>query len=201
MLSAETLARLSVLERLLIWVLGSILAGLVGYAVFYVPASKDLRAATNELDAARARHAAAEKDLAVARSLADELARDEQALARDVAQLPGADGVAHDLLFVVPELARRAGASIERWRPLPEQPVAAWGVARPVQVDMRATWPTFAEFLRKLAELREVVAIDGLTITQRDDGALEISFRASALRVRPEVARDALPAPDSVASL
>lgn len=198
-----SLARLSVTERLLIWVLVSILVGLVSYTVFYVPASKDLRAAINELDAARARHAAAAKELDDARSLADDLARDEQALAREVAQLPGADGVAHDLLFVVPELARRAGATIERWRPLPEQPVAAWGVARPVQIDMRATWPCFAEFLRKLAELREVVAIDGLTITdpQRDDGALEISFRASALRVRPEVARDAPEAHDSVASL
>jgi len=202
-LSAETLARLSVTERLLIWVLGSILAGLVGYTVFYVPAIKDLRAATNELEAARARHAAAEKEVADARGLADDLAGDEQALAREVAQLPGADGVAHDLLFVVPELARRAGATIERWRPLPEQPVGAWGVARPVQIDMRATWPCFAEFLRKVEEQREVVAIDALTILdpQRDDGALEISFRASALRVHPRVAQGAPAAPDSVASL
>lgn len=204
MLSAESLARLPVLERLLMWFLVSIVVGLVGYAVFYVPAQKDLISADNALKAAQARLAAAEADLAGARALADDLARDEQTLARDVAQTPGADGVAYELLFILPELARREGATIERWQPLPEQAAGAWGVGRPVRIDMRATWPAFFGFLRRVGELREVVAIDAWTVTPdpaREDGALEISLRATALRVRPEVARAAAPAPDPVASL
>lgn len=202
-LTVETLARLSFTERLLIWVLGLVLAGLVGYRLFYLPTERGLQEASNRLDVARARSEQVMRELAVAQALADGLARDEQALVREVAQVPGADGVAYDLLFVLPELARRSGAAIERWRPLPDDNVGMWGVARPVQVELRATWPSFAEFLRRVGELREVVAIDGLVLIdpQRDDGALEISFRARALRVREEVARGALSAPDSVASL
>ena len=198
----ETLARLPLTERLLIWFLVAMIFGLAGYSVFYVPTEKARREADNQLDVARARRDQVARDLAVAVELTASLAREEHTLTHEVAEIPGADGVPVDLLFILPELARRSGAAIERWRPLPDENIGAWGVGRPVRVELRASWSSFAEFLRKLGEQREVVAIDNLVILdpQRDDGALEISFRASALRVRHQVARDA-PNSDPVADL
>lgn len=201
MLSPSSLARLSLLERLLIWVLGAVIAAIVGYAVFYVPARRELARANNELAAAEAHRAQAVQQLAELRGLEASLARDEEALAAEAAHTPGAVGPPGDLLFVVPELARQTRVQIARWRPEPDEPVAHWGVRRPVRVEARATWSDLAEFLRRAGELRETIRVDVLAI-DLDPGAnfldgpappesladpLQISLRISAVWVRPDL--------------
>jgi Tfp pilus assembly protein PilO len=188
MLSPSSLARLSLLERLLIWVLGVVLAAIVGYAAFYVPARRELARATNELRAAEAQRAQAVQQLAGQRGLAATLARDEQALADAAALLPGAAGPPEDLLFVLPELARQTGVQVERWRPEPDEPVGAWGMRRPVRVEARASWADVAEFLRRAGELRETIRVDVLAIDLEPGAALlEISLRVSVVWVRPDL--------------
>lgn len=193
MLSPESLTRLSVLQRLLIWVLGASITAMVGYALFYVPASADLVAAGNELEAAQSRRRGVEEELAQQQAFAEQLARDEKALIDELAATPGADGEPRDLLFIVPELARQSDLQIERWQPLPDEPIGAWGVRSPVQIQARATWPAFIAFVRRVSALPETVVLDELVLRWGPGGGepLEISFRAGALRVRPELAHPA----------
>lgn len=188
MLSPSSLARLSLLERLLIWVLGVVLAAIVGYAAFYVPARRELARVTNELRAAEAQRAQALQQLAGQRGLAATLARDEQALAEEAALLPGAAGPVDDLLFVLPELARQTGVQVERWRPEPDEPIGTWGTRRPVRVEARASWADLAEFLRRTSELRETIRVDVLAIDLAPGAELlEISLRVGVVWVRPDL--------------
>ncbi|HEY8375234.1 MAG TPA: type 4a pilus biogenesis protein PilO [Nannocystis sp.] len=189
MLSPESLARLSVLQRLLIWVLGASVAAMVGYALFYVPARADLLAAANELEAAQARRRGVEEELAQQQAFAEQLARDEKAVVEAVATTPGADGKAPELLYFLPELAQRHDVQIERWQPQTEEPVEAWGVRAPVRVEARGTWASFVAFTQEVAALPETIVLDELVLRWDDDSPrLQISFRAGAVRVRPEVA-------------
>lgn len=196
MLTPASLARLPALQQLLIWGLGASVAAVIGYGVFYVPTRAERVSAENRLGAARSALASAQQELAAQEEWAAALARDESALGEALARTPGAEGRAPELLFVLPEVARSSGLQVERWQPQPEQPAGEHCALRPVLVQARGPWPALAEFLRRVAALPEVVAIDELSIGRSpdasgDDGALEISFRASALRVRGPYARSA----------
>ena len=189
----ELLTRLSVLQRLLIWVLGACVTAMAGYTLFYVPACADLLAATNELAAAEARLGQVGREREEQQALAERLGREETALAVALAATPGAAGEGLELLFIVPELAQASALQIERWQPLPDEPVGAWGLRSPVQVQARGTWAAFTGFVAQLAALRETIVLDDLSLRwpADDSAALEISFRAGALRVRSELARPA----------
>jgi Tfp pilus assembly protein PilO len=188
-LSPESLTRLTVLQRLLVWVLGASVTAMVGYALFYVPARADLLAATNELAAAEARQRQVAQELDEQRALAELLAREEVALAEALRATPGAAGDRAELLFVVPDLAHAAGLEVDRWQPLPDEPAGEWGVRSPVQVHARGSWAALVEFVGRLAELPETVVLDDLVLRWPEFGdLLEISFRAGALRVRAELA-------------
>lgn len=189
MLSPESLTRLSVLQTLLVWVLGASVTAIVGYVLFYGPARSDLLAASNELAAAEARQRQVAQELDEQHSFAAALAVDEDALSRALAATPGAAGDRADLLFIVPEVARASGLEIDRWQPLPDEPAGEWGVRSPVRVDARGSWDALLAFVAELAALPETVVIDDLVLRWPDAGeALEISFRAGALRVRAELA-------------
>jgi Tfp pilus assembly protein PilO len=190
-LSPESLTRLSVLQQLLIWVLGASVTAMVGYALFYVPARADLIEAGNQLEAAQARRRGVEEELGQQQAFAEQLARDEELLTDALTKTPGADGTAHDLLFSVPELARRTDLQIERWQPLPDEPVGAWGVRAPVRVHARGTWAALVAFVQEVSALPETVVLDELVLRWEAGALLEISFRAGALRVRPELAHPA----------
>lgn len=188
LLSPSSLARLSLLERLLIWVLVAVIAAIVGYAVFYVPARRELVAATNELHAAEAQRAQALLQLAELRDLEAGLAREEQEVAAEAARTPGATGPIDGLLFVVPELARQTGVQVDRWRPEPEQAIESWGVRRPVRVEVRATFAALAEFLRRTGELRETIRVEVLAVDLAEGSELlEVSLRIGAVSVRSDL--------------
>ncbi|MDC0721846.1 type 4a pilus biogenesis protein PilO [Nannocystis bainbridge] len=189
MLSPESLTRLSVLQTLLIWGLGASVTAIVGYVLFFVPARADLLAARNELAAAEARRDRVTQELAEQQTFAAALAADEVALTLALAATPGAAGDRADLLFIVPALARDSGLEIDRWQPLPDEPAGEWGVRSPVRVDARGGWDALVRFVTALAALPETVVLDELALRwPAEDGALEISFRAGALRVRAELA-------------
>lgn len=188
MLSPESLARLSVLQRLLIWVLGASVTTMVGYALFYLPARADRLAAANELEAAQARRRGVEEELAQQQAFAEQLGRDEKAVVEAIAATPGADGKAPELLDLLPELARRTDLQIDRWQPQPEEPVETWGMRAPVRVQARGTWASLVAFTQEVAALPETVVLDEIVLRWDDEPRLQISFRASALRVRPEMA-------------
>ena len=193
MLLPESPTRLTLLQRLLVWVLGACVTAIVGYSLFYVPARADLRAATNELAAAEARLGQAGREREEQQALAEQLRREESALAAALATTPGAAGERLELLFIVPELAEASALQVERWQPLPDEPVGAWGMRSPVQVHARGTWTAFTAFVGRLAALRETIVLDDLSLrwSTAPPAPLEISFRASALRVRAELAHPA----------
>jgi len=162
-MSAASFTHWSPLQTLLVWVLGACVAGVVWYAVFYRDARDAWLVASNDLHAAQKGLEKVGEDERRVRSLAAELAADMQALARERQALPGGDGHADDPLVLVPGLAAGAGLSIERWQPLPEEDEDVL-VRTPAQVEARGDWAALAEFLRRVAELPQVVRVERLTV-------------------------------------
>jgi hypothetical protein len=184
-MSAGPFAHWSPLQTLLVWVLGTCVAAVVWYAVFYRAAHDEWLLATNDLEAARSDLEKARADRRRAEGRADELTREAEALASDRARVSSASaGTAEDLLLVVPELAASLGLQIDRWRPLPDEPVGALLLA-PVEVDARGDWTGLTALLHRLAtDLPLVVAVDRLAIRGGADGSLELRLVVGALRLR-----------------
>lgn len=171
------------LQTLLVWVLGACVAAVVWYAVFYRAAHDEWVAASNELGAAHS-------DLEQTRRA--KLRADAHAVQLDViaadqahtrASIIDEVGAAEDLLFTVPALASRLGLQIDLWRPLPEE-VAGGLLRAPVRVDARANWPAFSEFLARLVTTPQVLALADLSLRAAPDGALELHFTISSMRLR-----------------
>ncbi|MFY0538372.1 shikimate kinase [Nannocystis pusilla] len=175
MLSPESLTRLSVLQTLLVWVLGASVAAIVGYVLFYGPARADLLAASNELAAAEARQRQVAQELDEQHSFAAALAADEDALSRALAATPAPRATGPTCCSSSPSW-RASGLEIDRWQPLPDEPAGEWGVRSPVRVDARGSWDALLGFVAELAALPETVVVDDLVLRWPDAATLEISF-------------------------
>jgi Tfp pilus assembly protein PilO len=181
-MSARSFSHWSPLQTLLVWVLVACVAAVVWYAVFWVGARERVLAARNELGFAEARLASAREDLGRRQGLSAELARGEAALAGRIAAVPGADGRGADPLALIPGLAEAAGLTIDRWRPLPDEPAGPL-VRAPVEVAARGDWRALQTFLERAAALPEVVVVDGLSLQPRGDAELELRFVVAVVRL------------------
>jgi type IV pilus assembly protein PilO len=190
-MSAASFNHWSPLQTLLVWVLGACVAGVVWYALFYRDARDAWQVARNDLHAAEKNLEKVGDDERQAKSLAAELATEAQKLARERGAVPGGDGHADDPLVLVPGLAAATWLSIERWSPLPEQ-VEDVLVHTPAQVEARGSWAALTEFLRRVAELPQIVSVERLTIHLRirpgvapeSDAQLELGFVVHVSRLR-----------------
>lgn len=175
----------SPLQTLLVWVLVACVAAGVWYAVFYVAAHDEWQAANNKLAAA---HSDVQAKLARAADVRRHglvQDRDEAALADEFARVPGGDGRGEDALFAVPALAEASGLTIDRWRPLPDEPAGAL-VWSPVEVEARGGWAALHAFLQRVGELPQVVAVDHLSGRATGDDALVWRFAVRVARLAPQ---------------
>ncbi|HEY0138778.1 MAG TPA: hypothetical protein VGB85_32055 [Nannocystis sp.] len=180
-MSAGSILHGSPLQTLIVWVLGTCVAAVVWYAVFYRAAHDEWVAASNELGAARS-------DLEQARAArvrADGRARELDVAAAELSTerarvLPGAP---EDLVFTVPALASAIGLEVVRWRPS-ELEVDGALLRAPVQVDARGRWPAALGLMTRVLTLPEVVALDRLAMRTAPDGALELQFTLSTVQLR-----------------
>ncbi len=179
-MSAGSLLHGSPLQTLIVWVLATCVAAVVWYAVFYRAAHDEWVAASNELGAARSDLELARAARLRANGRAAELDDAAAKLAEERASTV-ATGVAEDLLFTVPALA--GALEIDAWRPGPDEVEGAL-LRAPVQVDAHGSWPAFAEFLTRLASTPQIVTLDRLMLRAAPDGALELRFTISAVRLR-----------------
>ena len=182
-MSAGPLLHGSLLQTLLVWVLGACVAAMVWYAVFYRAAHDEWVAASNELGAAHSdlEQARQAKQRADAHAAELDLVAAELADAR--AELLDELAATEDLLLTVPALASELGVEVDLWRPLPED--HAGGLLRaPVRVDARATWPAFAEFMARLMTTPQPLALTDQSLHAAPEGGLELHFTISALRLR-----------------
>ena len=186
-MSAAPFTHWSPLQTLLVWVLGACVAGVVWYAVFYRDARDAWQVARNDLHAATKNLEKVGEDERQVKLLAAALAVDAEALARERRVVPGGDGHADDPLLLVPGLAAAAGLSIERWSPLPEE-VEDVLLHTPAQVDARGSWAALTEFLRRVAELPQIVSVEQLRIrpgvAPESDAQLELGFVVHVSRLR-----------------
>lgn len=181
----------SPLQTLLVWVLVACVAAGVWYAVFYVAAHDEWQAANNKL-------AAAQSDVQAKHARAAEVRRhgllqdrDEAALAAEFARMPGGDGQGEDALFVIPALAAASGLTIDRWRPLPDEPAGAL-VWSPVEVEARGGWAALHTFLQRVGELPQVVAVDLVSAQATDEEGLVWRFAVGVARLAaPQPAAEA----------
>src|SRR5687767_4453906 len=114
-MSAGSLAHWSPLQTLLVGVIGTCVAAVVWYAVFYRATRDEWMTVSNDLSAAHSDLAAARERKRLADGRAAELDAEAAALARTRAALPGADGRGEDLVFTVPALASELGLTVDRW--------------------------------------------------------------------------------------
>jgi len=180
-MSAGSLLHGSPLQTLTVWVLGTCIAAVVWYAVFYRAARDEWVAASNELGAARS-------DLEQARAARLRANGRAAELDAEAAQLVSAHtrvvaGDDEDLVFTVPALASALGLEVDGWRPLADEVDGAL-LRTPVQVDARGSWPAFTAFMARLLTVPQVVALERLALRAAPDGALELQFTLSTARLR-----------------
>ena len=179
-MSAGSFAHWSPLQTLLVGVLGSCVAAVVWYAVFYRATHDEWVTVGNELSAAHSDLAAARERKRLADGRAGELDDEAAALVRTRAAQPPAD----DLIFAVPTLVGEL--TVDRWRPLADEPrepdhALVWS---PVLVDARGSWAALTDLLTRVAALPQVVAVDRLVIRGGDDDELELQLVLGELRLR-----------------
>ena len=180
-MSAGPLLHGSPLQTLIVWVLGTCVAAVVWYAVFYRAAHDEWVAASNELGAARSDLEQAKADKLRAEGRAAELDLQAGQLASARAEEIG--GEAEDLLFTAPALASALGLEIDRWRPVAAEVDGAL-LRAPVHVEARGSWPALLAFLERVKTLPQVVALDRLGLRVGATGALELQFTLSTMRLR-----------------
>lgn len=181
-MSAGPFAHWSPLQTLLVWVLGTCVAAVVWYALFYRATHDEWVLATNEQHVAY-------RELDEARKARDRAHRHAQELDADAAVLAATRAASaapgDDLLLVVAPLASELGLEIDRWRPLAEEPAGALLLA-PVEVDARGSWSALLELLRRLTALPQVLVVQRLAIRAGDGDVLELHLVLGALRLRSE---------------
>lgn len=180
-MSAGFLLHGSPLQTLIVWVLGTCVAAVVWYAVFYRAAHDEWVAASNELGAARSDLEQAKAARVRADGRAAELDADAAEQSRVRASVLPSEP--EDLLFTVPALASAIGLEVVRWRPS-EVEVDGALLRTPVQVDARGGWPATLEFMTRVLTLPEVVSLDRLALRATPDGALELQFTLSTVQLR-----------------
>ena len=180
-MSAGSILHGSPLQTLIVWVLGTCVAAVVWYAVFYRAAHDEWVAASNELGAARSDLEQAKAARVRADGRAQELDAEAAELSRARASVSPSEP--EDLLFTVPGLASALGLEIVRWRP--SDPEVDGALLRtPVQVDARGRWPATLAFMTRVMTLPEIVALDRLAMRSAPDGALELQFTLSTVQLR-----------------
>jgi type IV pilus assembly protein PilO len=178
-------------QLILAWVLGAALVVAGWYFLYF----SDVLAEKAKAEAARSK---AETDLASAKdNLANyeqrvkEQAERDKELKRQLEVVPVDSSTIDHLMSTFQREARGVGLAIEAWSPQPEQRFDFYAKI-PVEVKVFGTWHEMGEFFRRVAEMKQIVNVEEVSIELgkkfQDNGfpLLEAEFTASTFRLLTE---------------
>lgn len=193
----ESLEKVPIWQRLLLWVLVSAAIVAVWYFMFYTDSVEARVGAERGLDKAKAELTRLEQKKA---NYLEELRKNEERkakLAERTEILPMSSSTVDNLMQTFQQKARQVGMSFDSWTNESEERQDVYA-RLPVKVAARGTWPQVGEFFRELSALKQPVSIENLELTIDDDRdeagdspTLGVQFEAATYRALSEQERSA----------
>ncbi|MEX1368142.1 MAG: type 4a pilus biogenesis protein PilO [Nannocystaceae bacterium] len=193
----ESLEKVPIWQRLLLWVLVSAAIVAVWYFMFYTDSVEARVGAERGLDKAKIELTRLEEKKA---NYLEELRKNEERkakLAERTEILPMSSSTVDNLMQTFQQKARQVGMSFDSWTNESEERQDVYA-RLPVKVAARGTWPQVGEFFRELSTLKQPVSIENLELTidnDRDEAgespSLGVQFEAATYRALSEEERSA----------
>lgn len=197
----EGVDKLPIWQKLLVWVIvaAAVVAG--WWFLFYV----DAVAAREGAEAGLAKATAELERLEKRKENFLEEQREHEAreaeFRAEMEVLPMNASTIDNLMQTFQQKARQVGMSFDSWTNEAAQRQDFYE-RLPVKVKARGTWPQIGEFFRQLAELKQIVSVEGIFIENTgDDGkgepgehpVLEVAFEVATYRFLSDQERTAAP--------
>ena len=175
----------------LAWLLGGALVVAGWYFLYFSDALADKAAAETGKSKAAAELETAKENLANYEERVKEQAERDKELKRKLEVVPVDSSTIDHLMSTFQREARGVGLAIEAWSPQPEQRFDFYAKI-PVEVKAAGTWHEVGEFFRRVAEMKQIVNIEGVKMKLgrdfEDNGfpQLDVQFTASTFRLLTE---------------
>jgi type IV pilus assembly protein PilO len=178
-------------QLILAWVLGGSLVVAGWYFLYFSDALAEKAKAETAKTKAAADLETAKDNLANYEQRVKEQAEEDKELKRKLEVVPVDSSTIDHLMSTFQREARGVGLAIEAWSPKPEQRFDFYAKI-PVEVKAVGTWHEVGEFFRRVAEMKQIVNIEGVKMKLgkdfEDNGfpLLEVDFTASTFRLLTE---------------
>ena len=197
-MALESFDKVPIWQKILLLLMGSL--GIVGgwYYLFYDDALQVHQSAEQAL-------VKAEADLVAAKQKKENFLEEQKKHAdaeaeinRKMEVLPMSASTVDNLMQVFQQKARLVGMSVDSWTNEPETRQDIYA-RMPIKVRATGTWSQVGEFFRQVAELKQIVSVDGLSLKTKAAGErgesplLTVEFEAATYRFLTEEERQAPP--------
>lgn len=175
-------------QLLLAWVLGGALVVGGWYFLYFSDALAEKAKAETAKTKAASDLETAKDNLANYEQRVKEQAERDKFLKSELEFVPVDSSTIDHLMSTFQREARGVGLAIEAWSPKPEQRFDFYAKI-PVEVEALGTWHEIGEFFRRVAEMKQIVNIEGVKMKLGKDfetngfPLLEVDFTASTFRL------------------
>lgn len=195
----DSIEKMPVWQRLLVWLLFAVLIAAVWYYIFYLDAVTAREGAEQRLAKAKTELVRLEEKKA---NHLEELRKHEERKAKLKAQsevLSTSSTTVENLMQTFQQKARQVGLSFDSWKNEGEQRQDVYA-RLPVSVTARGTWAQTGEFFRQLAELKQTVSIENIRLNASaargneeavENPVLDLEFEAATYRALTQEERSA----------
>lgn len=185
----DSIDKVPVWQRLLLWLLFAVMIVAVWYYVFYLDAVAAREGAATGLEKAKAELTRVEERKANYLEELREHEKREAELRENKEILPMSSSAVDNLMRTFQQKARQVGMSFDSWTNESEQRQDVYA-RLPVKVAAHGTWSQTGEFFRQLSELKQPLSIENLSLVmdarKGDDDqvhpVLSIDFEAATYR-------------------
>ncbi|MFV8752180.1 type 4a pilus biogenesis protein PilO [Nannocystaceae bacterium ST9] len=194
----DKLAEVPAWQLALGWVAGAALIGLGWYFLYYSEAQLANKQASDQLAKAKTDVGAAEQRLVHYEQRVKEQAEKDKELKKMLEIVPVDSATIDHLMGTFQREAQGVGLELERWVPQPEEREDTYSKI-PVEVTAIGTWHEMGEFFRRVAEMKQVVNVEAITmkLDKEFDATgfpqLKIDFTASTFRLLTETEQNSAP--------
>jgi type IV pilus assembly protein PilO len=170
--------------RVVAYVVGALLLGLLYWNFIYSPMAMTLQERTGRLQELEAQHAKKTRMVAQLEALRKEVKELDAKLKEAIAQLPDQKEIP-DLLSTVSSLGRESGLEILLFRQRPEV-LQDFYAEVPVEMLMKGTYAQLSEFFDKVGRLNRIVNVKDISIKSPavSEGRVVLSTSCTAVTFR-----------------
>lgn len=196
----DSFEKLPVWQRIVVFVVGSVLIVAGWYFLFYQDAVAARASAEANLRKAETELARLEKEEQNFLERERKQAELEAQMQAQLEKLPTSASTVDNLMQTFQQQARLVGMTVESWTPKPEEKQDFYAKL-PISIRATGTWPQLGEFFRRVSELDRIVSVDKLSLKVRGRKGdavdavghpiLNVEFEAATYRFLSEAERSA----------